>query len=128
MNSIAKRSHNFAFYIMIFKSLCLSVSSVAKIAKKMSKNHCTNLTKNMQNEPNWKIDPMPVTISLIRHYSSWTLGVVGKTNPNEPNFFKFLPLFNFFWTIYYCISNPIKYNTARNRLFKKHRFAKGLQQ
>ena len=43
----------------------------------------------MQNEPNWKIDPMTVTKALTTDYDKRTLGIRGKnepkTNPNEPN-------------------------------------------
>jgi len=45
----------------------------------------------MQNEPNWKIDPMNVTKVSTTDYNSWTLSAHGKnepkTNPNEPNLF-----------------------------------------
>jgi hypothetical protein len=50
----------------------------------------TKLYKIMQNEPNWKIDPMTVTKELTRYYSSWTLGIRGKnkpkTNPKRTQF------------------------------------------
>jgi hypothetical protein len=62
---------------------------VSAVIKKMRRNHCTNLTKNMQNEPNLRNAQMIVTKALTWDYDKRTLGQRGKnepkTNPNEPN-------------------------------------------
>ncbi len=66
MNSIAKRSHNFAFYIMIFKSLC------------------PLWPKNLLNPYNpWLI------IRALRVYSWFNLK--NKTKPNKANFLETKP-------------------------------------